>query len=56
VHLVVQRERVVAPAPVVADARMAMPLAIRPQRPARCRAAACEMGSIRSWSIFCRGE
>jgi hypothetical protein len=33
-----------------------MPLATRPQRPARCRAAAWDTGSMRNWSIFWRGE
>ena len=39
-----------------AKRRIAMPLAIRPQRPARWFAAACDMGSMRNWSIFWRGE
>ena len=38
------------------ESMLATPLATRPHQPARCRAAACEIGSMRSWSIFCRGE
>ena len=36
--------------------RMAMPLATRPQRPARCPADACEIGSMGSRYTFVRSE
>ena len=34
--------------------RTAMPLATRPQRPDRCCADACEIGSICNWLILLR--
>ena len=36
--------------------RMQMPSATRPQRPARCPAEACEIGSIGSRCTLLRGE
>ncbi len=36
--------------------RMQMPSATRPQRPARCRAEACEIGSIGSRCTLVRSE